>query len=108
MRELLDWFKDQKILHTKFAYKIILQAKDIFASFPSLVDVSIPKVTHTHCCHGYQCSLQQNKFTICGDIHGQFYDLLNIFKLNGVPSTENPYVSIATVYSFFINDPLTV
>ncbi|OPJ69939.1 hypothetical protein AV530_016397 [Patagioenas fasciata monilis] len=32
------------------------------------------------------------KVTVCGDTHGQFYDLLNIFELNGLPSESNPYI----------------
>lgn len=29
---------------------------------------------------------------MCGDTHGQYYDVLNIFKLNGLPSASNPYL----------------
>ena len=45
--------------------------------FYHLVDINVP---------------EGNKFTICGDIHGQYYDLMNIFDLNGLPSEENPYL----------------
>lgn len=44
---------------------------------PSLVEVPIP---------------DDQKFTVCGDIHGQFFDLMNIFELNGLPSPTNPYL----------------
>ena len=42
-----------------------------------MVDVEIP---------------DEEEFTVCGDVHGQFYDLLNIFELNGKPSQQNPYL----------------
>ena len=57
--------------------QILLDMKEYLLKQPSLVDVTIP---------------EQSKFTVCGDIHGQFYDLLNIFQLNGVPSEDNPYL----------------
>jgi len=51
---------------------------------PTLIDVKIP---------------DDNEFTVCGDIHGQYYDLMNIFQINGLPSETNPYVSQSTSFS---------
>ena len=56
---------------------IILKAKEIFENAKSMVDVTREP---------------EEEITVCGDIHGQYYDLLNIFSLNGIPSKENPYL----------------
>lgn len=77
MEELLEHYREQKLLHRRYAFQILLDVKKYFASLHSLVEVDVP---------------DGKKFTICGDIHGQFYDLLNVFKINGLPSEENPYL----------------
>ncbi|CAH1790760.1 unnamed protein product, partial [Owenia fusiformis] len=77
MKDLLEHYKNQKNLDKRYAYQILLDVKKLFQEQPTLVDISIPK---------------DKKFTVCGDIHGQFYDLLNIFELNGLPSEDNPYL----------------
>ena len=83
--ELIDFMKDpdnkktkeEKYIDKIYLLKMISKAKNIFKEYESIVNVNIPK--------------EQN-FTIVGDIHGQFYDLLNIFKINGYPSENNPYL----------------
>ncbi|KDR10586.1 serine/threonine-protein phosphatase 5 isoform X2 [Zootermopsis nevadensis] len=77
MQHLMKTYKEQGKLHRKYAYKILLDVKQLFMSQPSLVEITVP---------------DDSKFTICGDIHGQFYDLMNIFDLNGLPSPSNPYL----------------
>mmetsp|Transcript_24751 Transcript_24751/g.21936 ORF Transcript_24751/g.21936 Transcript_24751/m.21936 type:complete len:330 (-) Transcript_24751:183-1172(-) len=74
---LMDWMKDQKTMHKKHVWTLLFKVKEILKKHKALVDLEIPADT---------------EITVCGDTHGQYYDLLNIFKLNGNPSKENPYL----------------
>ncbi|XP_066437589.1 serine/threonine-protein phosphatase 5 [Eleutherodactylus coqui] len=77
MVELMKFYKDQKKLHRKCVYQILVQVKEILSQLPSLVEISLDK---------------SQQVTVCGDTHGQFYDLMNIFHLNGLPSESNTYI----------------
>lgn len=77
VQQLIDFFKESQILHRRYVMEILCQVFKYFAGQPSLVDINIE---------------YKKKFTVVGDIHGQFFDLLNIFKINGLPSEENPYL----------------
>ena len=75
IQKMMDWQRDGKNIHKKYAVMIINKASELFDKADSLVDIQIDEL---------------EEITVCGDIHGQYFDLLNIFKLNGNPSTENP------------------
>jgi len=77
VQQLMEHFRLQKNLPRKYAFRIVLEAIALLSKLPSVVDIDVPEGHH---------------FTVCGDIHGQYYDLLNIFRLNGDPSPTNPYL----------------
>jgi len=77
VKDLIQHLKAQKKLHTRYVYQILIEIKKLFSSYPSLIDIEIP---------------EGHVFNVCGDTHGQYYDLLNIFDTNGHPSEENPYL----------------
>ena len=74
---MIQAFREQKKLHIIYVYKIFLQMLDTLAKDKNIIEFTVPK---------------DKKLTVCGDVHGQFYDFLHIFELNGFPSEENPYI----------------
>ena len=83
---LIEMMKDQenkkpyseKYIDKLYLLRMLLKVKNIFmAQKEALIDINIP---------------DDKKFTVVGDIHGQFYDLLHIFEINGYPDEENPYL----------------
>eukprot|EP00934_Nitzschia_sp_Nitz4_P001658 Nitzschia sp. Nitz4//scaffold50_size126154//57504//59214//NITZ4_003684-RA/size126154-augustus-gene-0.127-mRNA-1//-1//CDS//3329553695//1658//frame0 len=82
----MDQFKNQKLIHKRYVARLLISCKKYFESLPSLMEISIPDASPDHDLNAAP------RVTVCGDTHGQFYDVLNIFELNGLPSTNNPYL----------------
>jgi len=76
-RELMEWQKKEKNIAKKYAYAIVLDMIELLRTYETLSSIEVP---------------EDGEMTVCGDVHGQYYDLLNIFELNGVPSEVNPYL----------------
>uniref|UniRef100_A0A7S3PRS1 Serine/threonine-protein phosphatase n=1 Tax=Aplanochytrium stocchinoi TaxID=215587 RepID=A0A7S3PRS1_9STRA len=75
--ELMQWMFEQQVLHKRYAALILKKLRTHLESLESLVEITIP---------------EGNEISVCGDTHGQYYDLMNIFDINGNPSETNPYL----------------
>ena len=71
------YLRSEKKLHKRYALQIVLRATEIFSRECTVVDVTIPEGL---------------EITVYGDVHGQYYDLLNTFDFNGAPSASNPVI----------------
>lgn len=67
-KNLKEHFAKEGLLSVKDALEIIQRASMLFRKEPNLLIV-------------------QDPITVCGDVHGQFYDLMKLFEIGGDPST---------------------
>jgi serine/threonine-protein phosphatase 5 len=82
----MEQFKNQKLIHKRYVARLLISCKRYFENLSSLMEISLPTEAPEH-----DCSTAP-RVTVCGDTHGQYYDVLNIFDMNGYPSKNNPYL----------------
>jgi serine/threonine-protein phosphatase 5 len=81
VEEMVQHMRMERRLHKRYVVAILLGVRDLLSRDKSLIDLNVPNAEN-----------DEGHFTVCGDTHGQFYDLLNIFDINGAPSPTNPYL----------------
>ncbi|KAL3427060.1 serine threonine-protein phosphatase 5 [Phlyctema vagabunda] len=75
--DMLDRFKNGKKLHKKYVYQIVIAVQKIVYDEATMVEMEIE---------------DDAKLTVCGDTHGQFFDLMELFRLNGFPTEKHYYL----------------
>lgn len=75
--DMTERFKNGKTIHKKYVYQIILAVRKLVYDEPTMVEVDIP---------------EDVELTVCGDTHGQYFDLMELFRLNGTPSEKHWYL----------------
>ncbi|KAK3378163.1 serine/threonine-protein phosphatase 5 [Podospora didyma] len=75
--DMMERFKNGKLIHKKYVYQIVIAVTKIVYNEPTMVEMEIPDGV---------------ELTVCGDTHGQYFDLMELFRLNGVPSEKHYYL----------------
>jgi diadenosine tetraphosphatase ApaH/serine/threonine PP2A family protein phosphatase len=92
-RSIISNFVDQKRLPTSAVVEILERSMEQHKILPNIVRLKVPKLVSTDESSTDAKDLYGN-FSICGDTHGQFYDVMHIFSdsVGGFPSAENVYL----------------
>ncbi|KAF2118964.1 Metallo-dependent phosphatase-like protein [Lophiotrema nucula] len=77
IEDMIQRFKDGKRLAKKYVYQIIVAVMDIVRKEPTMVEHEVE---------------EGHEITVCGDTHGQFFDLMEIFRLAGKPTEKHSFL----------------
>lgn len=113
----MDFMKDQQLIHKRYVARLLIACANFYSKEPTLMRIRLPTTTQNN-----NNMMHEPRITVCGDTHGQFYDVLNIFQLNGLPSASNPYLfngdfvdrgsfSVEVILTFFLwkmHDPACI
>ncbi|KAG0648317.1 Serine threonine-phosphatase T [Hyphodiscus hymeniophilus] len=75
--DMLERFKNGKKIHKKYVYQIVIAVKKIVYDEATMVEMEIE---------------DDAQLTVCGDTHGQYFDLMELFRLNGLPTEKHYYL----------------
>ncbi|EGR44976.1 uncharacterized protein TRIREDRAFT_52144 [Trichoderma reesei QM6a] len=75
--DMTERFKNGKLIAKKYVYQILIAVKKIVYEEPTMVEVDVPEGV---------------ELTVCGDTHGQYFDLMELFRRNGSPSDKHWYL----------------
>lgn len=109
VKALVEWQRGQKNIHRKYMIVILLRMLEFMKKQPTLVEVQFGANADKDNGAGAEDSSVEDEndaatgdsalpdkaphFNVCGDTHGQFYDVLNMFEnVSGWPSPNNPYL----------------
>jgi serine/threonine-protein phosphatase 5 len=77
IKDLITFYKDGGKLARKYLYALLMKAHQVFTEEPAYKEIK---------------TIEIGEFTVVGDVHGQFYDLINMFTQNGYVDEKHGYL----------------